>query len=72
MNGKRMLPLIGKSSQTSCSLFPGNVRSGRAGFTFSVVRFPFLSVIARPGSMFASLVGLGSTVGNLLIKERMT
>lgn len=46
------------------SLFPGNFRSGRTGFTFSVVRFPFFSVVARPGSMvngsmFASLVGLG-------------
>lgn len=55
----------------------GDFPSESAGVQFGCVLsdlFPFLSVVARPGSMFASLVGLGAllglTVGNPLIRKK--
>ena len=52
----------------------GDFPSESAGVQFGCVLsdlFPFLSVVARPGSMFASLVRLGAllglTMGNFVI-----
>ena len=56
-----------KALKSSCFLFPGNVRSRRVDLTFSVVSFPFFSMVASgalwlwefisllPPSGFASL-----------------